>query len=137
MLKISKLADYAMVLMHRLSCDDTQSLSAKQLADRTIIPQPTVSKVLKLLSDAHLVQSTRGVQGGYRLAYPAADISVAAVIQAIDGQFAMTECNLPINSCGFKECCELRSNWQFINDKVLALLNSITILDMQQPLSME
>lgn len=137
MLKISKLADYAMVLMHRLSCDEGHSMSAKQLADRTVIPQPTVSKVLKLLSDAKLVQSTRGVQGGYRLASSPREVTVASVIQAIDGQFAMTECSLPLNSCGFTECCELRSNWQFINDKVLALLNSITILDMQHPLSME
>jgi FeS assembly SUF system regulator len=136
MLKISKLADYAMVLMHALA-EQAVSLSAKQLAELSNIPLPTVSKVLKLLSDANLVEGSRGALGGYRLVQLPQAISVAAVLQAIDGHFALTECNLPDNSCTLSQYCGLRSNWQSINQRVLNLLEKISIADMQQPLPVE
>ena len=136
MLKISKLADYAMVLMHLLS-QTGESLSAKQLAEMSNIPLPTVSKVLKLLSDASLVEASRGALGGYKLVRLPKDISVAEVLQAIDGQFALTECNLPQGACTLTPYCGLRMNWQVINQRVRQLLEQISIQDMQQPLFVE
>lgn len=132
MIKISKLADYAMVLMHRLSPDSSASCSAKQLAAATAIPLPTVSKVLKLLSEANLVRAHRGAQGGYWLATPPEQIAVTQVIEAIDGPFAITECNLSESSCSLSVCCELRSSWQFINQQVVSVLEKISLQDMQQ-----
>ena len=131
MLKISRLADYAVVLMHRLSVDTSKTYSANELADRCHVPAPTVSKVLKLLSDAKLVMSIRGVQGGYHLVKDPASISIADVLLAIDGEMALTDCSLADSTCGLLEYCELRSNWRYINDQVSQLLSKISLLDMQ------
>ena len=95
------------------------------------MPAPTVSKVLKLLSDAALVASVRGVQGGYHLAREPAAISLADVLRAIDGDMALTDCSLADSTCGLLEHCELRSNWRTINDRVSHLLATISIVDMQ------
>ena len=131
MLKISRLADYAVVLIHRLSRDVSKTYSANELADCCHVPAPTVSKVLKLLSDAALVASVRGVQGGYHLAREPAAISLADVLRAIDGDMALTDCSLADSTCGLLEHCELRSNWRTINDRVSHLLATISIVDMQ------
>lgn len=131
MLKISRLADYAVVLMHRLSIDTSKTYSANELADRCHVPAPTVSKVLKLLSDAKLVTSVRGVQGGYYLARLAQEISIADILLAIDGDMALTDCSLTDSTCSLLKHCELRSNWRYINDQVSQLLSTISILDMQ------
>lgn len=137
MLKISRLADYAMLIVDEIAKNDTQSCSATQLALVTRIPKPTVSKILKQLCDADLVTSLRGAYGGYVLKGAPCDISVAAVITAVDGVFAMTECNLTDSTCRLSEHCSLRANWQFINSKVTTLLSQISIQDMQQPMRVE
>lgn len=137
MLKISRLADYAVVLMHRLSVDSSKTYSANGLADRCHIPAPTVSKVLKLLSDAKLVTSVRGVQGGYHLMKDPAAISIADVLLAIDGEMALTDCSLSDSTCGLLKHCELRSNWRYINDQVSQLLAKISLLDMQSSVANE
>lgn len=134
MLRISKLADYSVVLLCQLSLAPAQRCSAKQLADATAIPAPTVSKLLKILTESSLVESARGVQGGYRLACPAADISVADVIVAIDGCLAVTECNLSDGCCALLSNCNIKANWQHINQRFYALLSGISILAMGQPL---
>lgn len=137
MLKISRLADYSMVLMHGLSQPDSNLYSATQLADQSSIPLPTVSKVLKLLSDAGLVTATRGVQGGYRLARTPSTTSVADVIAAIDGDLALTECSETLDQCALSGSCQLRSNWQYISKQVQQMLSQISIADMQQPIELE
>src|SRR5690606_8098214 len=95
---------------------------------------PTVSKVLKMLSDACLVNSLRGAEGGYRLARPAAEISVADVIAAMEGELAMTECCESSGLCAIDSLCAMRENWRKINKMVHALLSRFTILDMTGPL---
>ncbi len=137
MLKISRLADYAMLIVDEIAKNDSKKHSATRLALVTSIPKPTVSKILKQLCDADLVTSLRGAHGGYVLKDAPYDISVAAVITAVDGAFAMTECNLVDSSCRLSEHCSLRANWQFINSKVTALLSQISIQDMQQPMIVE
>jgi len=131
MLKISRLADYGMVLMNTLIKNKPSQLSAKQLADISCLPFPTVSKLLKQLCETKLVCSERGSQGGYRLSQEPSAISVADVISAIDGKIALTECAMAESRCSLSEQCELRENWQYINDRVHALLSTISLLDMQ------
>jgi len=80
MLRISKLTDYATVLLATLAAEPGRVQTAAALAERTRISAPTVSKLLKLLQRAHLVTSTRGLHGGYQLARPAAEISAAAIV---------------------------------------------------------
>lgn len=137
MLKISRLADYGMVLMHALTKNGSVKLSAKQLSDVSKLPLPTVSKLLKQLCETNLVQSERGALGGYRLNRAPDRISVKDVISAIDGDVALTECAMAESRCAIQDHCGLRTNWQYINSRVSALLDTISILDMQMPMIKE
>ncbi len=99
MLRVSKLTDYATVLMAALADDPDTVASASELAERAGIELPTVSKLLKQLATAGLVESRRGVNGGYRLAHAAGAISVLDIGTAIEGPIGMTECSLHEGSC--------------------------------------
>jgi FeS assembly SUF system regulator len=137
MLKISKLADYGMVLMHILTKNGSLKKSAKQISDVSHLPLPTVSKLLKQLCESGFVESERGVQGGYRLKCAPETISAADVIRAIDGDIALTECAMAESRCSLLEHCELKSNWQYINNQVNELLSTISIVDMQKSMMTE
>jgi len=135
MLKISKLADYATVIMHRLASNQDQHYSAAALAEAVSINRPTVSKVLKMLNDAGLVNSVQGVQGGYHLSRDANKVSLAEIIAAIDGQLAMTECAQTDSCCQYGQQCGISDNWQFINKVIYDVLDKLSIKDMTGCLS--
>lgn len=130
LLKISKLSDYAMLIMNEVAKHQGQTLSASVLASSLKLSLPTVSKVLKLLADAGWLDSLRGANGGYCLNKKPSDISVADIVMAIEGKPALTECSMVKNSCGIDHDCELRGNWQFINRVVYRVLDSISLNDM-------
>jgi FeS assembly SUF system regulator len=129
MLRISKLTDYAILIMVELTRDGDM-LSAHTLAERVHVEAPTASKVLKLLSGSGLLESFRGANGGYRVTRSAADISVAEVIAAIEGPIAMTECSIEEGLCSQEERCELRSNWQRISLAVADALHNVSLAEM-------
>jgi FeS assembly SUF system regulator len=129
MLRISKLTDYAILIMVELTREGDM-LSAHALAERVHVEVPTASKVLKLLSGSGLLESFRGANGGYRVARSAADISVAEVIAAIEGPIAMTECSVEEGLCSQEERCELRSNWQRISLAVAEALQNVSLAEM-------
>ena len=133
MLRISKMTDYAIVLMVELTREG-ETLSAHALAERVHLEVPTVSKVLKLLSGAGLLQSYRGANGGYRVSRPAERISVAEVIAAIEGPIAMTECSVEPGLCHQEDNCNLRSNWQRISVAVSRALEGVSLAEMSAPL---
>ena len=133
MLRVSRLADYATSLMACLGEQPGEVLSAAQLAGCLQLEPPTVSKLLKLLAQAGLVESFRGPNGGYRLARPAAEISVAAVVAAIEGPISLTECGIAVGHCERETNCGVRGNWQRINAKVAAALEAVSVADMMQP----
>jgi len=112
-------------------------LSATALAERLHLTPPTVSKVLKMLADAILVDSVRGAEGGYHLAKPAANISVVDVIAAMEGDIAMTECCDDTSLCAIASMCRMKENWRYINGMVKGLLQNFSILDMVSPLRTE
>lgn len=134
MLRISKLTDYAVVLATELSQTESPR-SVAQLALGTGIPAPTVSKVLKTLTREGLVVSQRGKFGGYRLARPAEEISIAELIVAIEGPISVTECaeSADGSACAIHEDCGVRANWKKINRAVEAALEQISISDMSGP----
>ncbi len=136
MLRISKLADYATVIMHCLMADESQVLSANQVAQRVSLSAHTVSKILKILLEAGLVASVRGAGGGYRLAKPAQAITVAAVITAIEGEVAFTECSQSAQICRHESTCTIKHNWQTINRFLIDTLESVSLADMAQPLAL-
>lgn len=133
MLRISKLTDYAILMMVEMTRDG-EMLSAHALADRIHVETPTASKVLKLLAGSGLLESYRGANGGYRVSRDATDISVAEVIAAIEGPIAMTECSVEEGLCSQEESCDLRSNWQRISLAVAQALRDVSLAEMSAPL---
>lgn len=130
MLRISKLTDYGTVVMVTLAEADDEKLPASKLAGITRLETPTVAKVLKLLAAAGLVESFRGVQGGYRLARPPEEISVADMVSAIEGPIALTECSIEAGLCSYESRCCLKGNWRRIGQVVESTLEQLSLADM-------
>ncbi len=133
MIKISRLADYALVVLSYLIEAPRCCYSAAVLAERTTLSVPTVSKVLKLLNEAKLVTSVRGVNGGYRLVKEPEQMNLVEVISAVDGVPALTECCLPKNQCVHDSHCQMRSQWQLINRVIIQVLSQFSMADLKKP----
>ncbi len=133
MLRIAKLTDYATGLMTQMAHQPERWVSAQQLAVELSLPAPTVARLLKLLGRAGLVVSQRGKGGGYGLARPAREISVAEVIAAIEGPVALTECALGDGRCSLERDCATRANWRVINQAVQVALEAVSLADMAAP----
>jgi FeS assembly SUF system regulator len=132
MLRISKLTDYALLMMVELA-REREMLSAQALAHRVHVEIPTASKVLKLLAGSGLLNSYRGANGGYRVSRQAGEISVAEVIAAIEGPIAMTECSVEEGLCSQEDNCDLRGNWQRISLAVARALQEVSLAEMAAP----
>lgn len=130
MLRISKMADYGTLVMAYLASQPELALNAKEIAEKTRLTVPTVSKLLKLLTRAGLLISLRGSQGGYRLAHAAQDISVIRIIDALDGGTALTECSHEPGLCSLESLCHLQSHWQLISRTIRQTLQNISLEDL-------
>ena len=134
MIRITREADYGILLMTCLAQADGQSLSAAALAQQRRLPLPMVSKILKTLARAGLLVSQRGALGGYSLARPAAAISAADIIGALEGPIAITECSGENHDgCSRLEHCEISGHWRRINQAIHTALQSISLLEMSRP----
>ena len=130
MLRLSKLTDYGTVVLAHLADLDDNLASAADVAASTGIAQPTVRKLLKALGKADLVTSTRGSQGGYRLARDATKISAADVIDALEGPVSITECSSDHSLCGFESICTVGGAWQRINVAIRRALTDVSLADL-------
>ncbi len=130
MLRVTRLTDYATVVLTVLAARPGRVLSAVELAEHAGLEPPTVSKVLKPLAQAGLVDAFRGAHGGYRLSRAACDISLIAIVEAMEGPLAMTECSLDDTSCGIASQCGARANWRRINDVVADALRGVSLAQM-------
>ena len=110
MLRVTKLTDYASVVLTVLASEPDAVLSATGLAERAGLEPPTVAKVLKPLAQAGLVEAFRGASGGYRLARMPADISLIEIVEAMEGPLGMTECSVHAGACGIERSCSARAN---------------------------
>jgi len=135
MLRLSKLTDYATVILSFMAKNNTQVHAAIEIAAATGISLPTVSKILKLLVNAHVLVSTRGAKGGYALASEPDQITVASVISALEGPIALTECSQTHQDCEQASGCGIRGNWGLINQAIHNALESVTLADMIRPSS--
>ena len=133
MLRVTKLTDYATVVLTVLAARPGEVLSAADLAELAGLEAPTVSKLLKPLAQAGLVEGLRGVHGGYRLSRDAVDITLVDVVEAIEGPLAMTECSQHDSQCSLATKCGVRANWRLINDVVADALRAVTLAQMLQP----
>ncbi len=114
--------------------DPSRIYSAPEIANLTGLGLPNVSKILKALVRAQLLESRRGVQGGYRLVRLPGEINVQQVVEALDGPISLTECaDSGPEDCEVGSLCPLSSNWKFINDRICETLRSITLEQMAVP----
>ena len=133
MLRVTKLTDYASLVLTILASAPARVHNAAELAERAHLEVPTVSKLLKSLAQAGLVESFRGSTGGYRLARPASAISLIQIVEAIEGPLGMTECSLHDGDCGIQDHCGVRANWRRINDVVADALRNVSLAQMLAP----
>ena len=134
MIRLSKLADYGMVLMGQIAARSDRPHSALELSAETGLPAPTVSKTLTMLARAELLVSQRGAKGGYSLARSARDISVADIVRAVDGPVALTQCiEHGPGSCEIETLCPSRSGWHRINSAIEQALTEVSLDEMATP----
>ncbi|MGI0115569.1 SUF system Fe-S cluster assembly regulator [Zooshikella sp. RANM57] len=136
MLRISRLADYALIIAHHLQ-QQANLISLEAIAENTKIPLATVRKLLRCLVQHQIVKSVRGARGGYLLAKPGDCISVADIIEAIEGPIALTECAKVTQSC---QCelsphCHLKEPWQQINQQLHMTLKTVKLTDINASIS--
>ena len=131
MIRLSKLADYGIVIATHLARQPERQQTATDIATATAVPQAMTSKVLKLLTRADLLTSHRGSHGGYSLARAAALVSVAEVVEALDGPIAITSCTEPTpGDCSILTLCPARANWEWINRAIRDALDEVSLDEM-------
>ncbi|MCW8930789.1 MAG: SUF system Fe-S cluster assembly regulator [Gammaproteobacteria bacterium] len=135
MIKIGKLADYALLITDYLASSRDSLCTTEELSKETHLPVATVRKLLKKLVDAKIVNSYRGSNGGYSLSSSPKEISVAKVIVAVEGPIAITECAISNEICSLSNECHLKGNWGILNKFFVDTLNNISIADMSRALS--
>lgn len=133
MIRLTNLADYAVVVMTAAARAPDERLSAARVAEVTAIPAPTVAKLMGTLARAELLLASRGVAGGFRLARPAAEISIAAIVEAVDGPIALTSCVGNGSDCAIEGHCGVRGHWAPINAAVRAALAAVSLADLLKP----
>ena len=133
MLRMSKLTDYGTLVLSQLAASGAAPTSAGSVALTTHIALPTVSKLLKALTRAGLVVSTRGAQGGYTLARAPEDISAAEIIDALEGPVAITQCSANDGACNLEAFCGVGHAWQRINLSIREALQEVTLADLKHP----
>ncbi len=135
MIKLSNMADYAVLIMsHMAQRGDCVRHAAPEIIQATGVPAATTAKLLGALARAGLLVSQRGIAGGFALARPAANISVADIIEAVDGPIALTNCLGDHNGdCSLESICATRPRWSAINTAVRGALAQVSLAEMALP----
>lgn len=131
MIKLSKLTDYAVVVLSEMARDAESLSTASGLAEKTTLPEPTVAKVLKLLAKGDVISSTRGVNGGYRLNAAPDAISIAKVITALEGPVALAACvEGSEECCSHSAGCPIKGQWNPVNVAMRNALENVSLAQM-------
>ncbi len=132
MLRLSNLADYGVVVMTAAAraAQESRLMSTAQVAQQTGIPAPTVAKLMGQLGRAGLLTSQRGVAGGFALSRPAGRISLADIVEAIDGPIALTHCGQEGAECDLSHNCAVRPHWAPVNRAVKAALADVSLAEL-------
>jgi len=134
MLRISKIADYGTKIMLALAEHPNALHTANELSEMTRISLPTVSKILKILLKGNLLTSQRGSQGGYQLIKAADAITLAQIVNVLDGEITMTECERQMGCCQIEEGCNVKDNWSVISSVIVDVLQNISLAQMSKPI---
>lgn len=128
-MRLSNMADYAVVVMSAASrhCGGMRT-SATELSGETGIALPTVQKLVSILTKGGLLRSVRGAGGGIQLARPAAAITLADIIEAVEGPIAMTNCiNASTCNCAIEPDCNIKPHWAIVNNAVRSALSDVSL----------
>jgi FeS assembly SUF system regulator len=134
-MRLSNLADYAVITMCQaaLHCGNGR-VSAAELAKETGLPVPTVQKLVSRLTAAGLLRTVRGAHGGLQLGRPAAAITVADIVEAIEGRIALTAC-IDHAACDFEAGCNMKPHWPIINNALRGALAGISLAQLRGPVA--
>ncbi|MFQ5665236.1 MAG: SUF system Fe-S cluster assembly regulator [Candidatus Binatia bacterium] len=136
MIRISRLTDYGIVILSYMAAHPDQVHNASSVAVGAHLPLPTVGKLLRAFARGGLLSSHRGINGGYSLARPPREISVAGVIRALEGPIGLTLCRAESpGDCAHEAVCRVRTHWQRINQAIRQALEGITLSEMAAPVS--
>ncbi len=131
MFRLNRLTDYGVVVLTQMSRNPNDLRTAPQISQETGVPLPTVAKLLSALAHGRLIDSHRGAAGGYTLNRPAEEISVAEIIQALEGPIALTACvEGSEDDCDVAALCPRRGNWDRVNRAIHGALSEVTLADM-------
>lgn len=134
MVRISRLTDYGVLLMSVMAARPREVHNAAEVAAEARLPLPTVSKLLRVLARQGLLVSHRGAKGGYSLAQAPDRITVASVIQALEGPIGLTLCAVESHGdCEHEPLCRVRRHWHKINRAIRTALEGITLSEMATP----
>jgi FeS assembly SUF system regulator len=133
MLRVTKLTDYATLVLATLAEAPGRVHSAAELAERARLELPTVSKVLKPLAHAGLVTGFRGATGGYKLARSPEAIPLIEIVEAIEGKLGLTECSGEHSSCEYEPHCGTRGHWHKVNEVIAGALRGVSLAQMLSP----
>jgi FeS assembly SUF system regulator len=132
-IRLNRMTDYGVVVMSQMS-QHGGMLTAPELAQATGLPMPTVSKLLKQLAKSGLVESHRGVHGGYSMARALEDINAMEIIEALDGPVALTDCvDGAEDMCNVQSLCPMRGGWDKVNKAVRKALTEVSLAELCPP----
>lgn len=135
-MRLSSLADYAVVMMTAAArhCGGLARCNATTLAEETGVPLPTAQKLVSRLAAAGLIESTRGTGGGFRLARPPRSITLADIIEAVEGPIALTACvDTGSHDCALDARCQVKPHWAVVNRAVRAAFEGVSLADLAVP----
>ena len=137
MLSLTKKTEYGLMALIHLSSDGSSFRSAREISALCHIPLPLLMNILKLLAQHRIVSSTRGARGGYKLAVPADQLSLARVLRVLEGPLKLMQCvgphgeDAPVEDrCEMTGCCSIRSPLLKINDRLERFLEEITLASL-------
>ncbi len=134
MIRLSRLADYGVVLMVQLASDRNGVATAQDVSAATQLPLPTVSKLLSAMGRAGLLEALRGAKGGYRLARPAENITLADIVSAVEGPIALTQClELGPGHCEVERICPSQHGFRRVNDAVSQAFAAVSLAELATP----
>ena len=130
-MRLTHLADYAVVLMTAAARREAGArLSATELSEDTGVPLPTAQKLMQQLSAHGLLVGQRGAGGGYALARPVSEISLADIVEAVEGPFAMTVCSEGRTDCALDAHCRVKPHMGVVGDKVRGALGAVSLQEL-------
>lgn len=132
MIKVTRLADYAVSIIYAFSGSEKEILSSQNIVEKTKLHKATVNKLLAQLVKKNVLEPFRGTKGGYRLKKGLDNISIRELIEAIEGPVLLTDClNKNANNCNLFNVCNTKNIWSFVNTEINNTLENIKIKDIK------